>query len=193
VVVFLLVAGVGLAADLVSKHAVFEQLLNDPIVPQRVAAIRQKLPPEAGPRQVLHYSQIHHDIAGGVKLTLSTNKGVVFGLPMNRYVVAAATVLTVGLVVLFFGTSPRRAWSTHVALGLILAGALGNLYDRLFSSVELPGCEPIRYNVRDFLDFSEWGYRYIFNVADVWLVIGVGILLLAWVLPRKKKPAEGKK
>ena len=69
----------------------------------------------------------------------------------------------------------------------ILAGAMGNFYDRMIAAVRIPNLpEPITLQVRDFLDFSEvhvlgLNYPYIFNIADVWLVIGVGILLLHWL------------
>ena len=65
----------------------------------------------------------------------------------------------------------------HAALAFILAGALGNLYDRLFGAVSIPGFEPIRYQVRDFIDCSELYYRWVFNVADMLLVIGVAMLI----------------
>ena len=52
------------------------------------------------------------------------------------------------------------------ALGLILAGTLGNLYDRI-----------VFHGVRDFLYFY-WIEWPVFNVADCCLVCGAGILLL---------------
>ena len=36
--------------------------------------------------------------------------------------------------------------------------------------------------VRDFLDLSDIGYPWVFNVADVLLVAGVGILMIAWAV-----------
>jgi lipoprotein signal peptidase len=72
---------------------------------------------------------------------------------------------------------------------MILAGALGNLYDRLFSVVQVPapGAEPILRHVRDFIDLSQIGYKWVFNIADALLVIGVGILMILWVLHSKPK------
>ena len=40
--------------------------------------------------------------------------------------------------------------------------------------------DPILRNVRDFIDCSDLGYPWVFNVADVLLVIGVAILGLHW-------------
>jgi signal peptidase II len=75
-------------------------------------------------------------------------------------------------------------WSSHrataadpwlcAALGLILAGTLGNFYDRLVFD-----------GVRDFL---HWNYLFdwpVFNIADCCLVVGAGLLLLqAFLFPR---------
>jgi signal peptidase II len=123
---------------------------------------------------------------------------VVFGLPMPPPVVAVATVLTILMVGWFFAVSSAKARWTHVALGLILAGALGNFYDRMIAVVSIPNLsKPIVGQVRDFLDFSQvnvmgLNYPYIFNTADVWLVIGVGILLVHWVLAGRSAAKAGK-
>ena len=74
----------------------------------------------------------------------------------------------------------------HVALAFVLAGALGNLYDRLWSQVRLPGDGVIKYEVRDFIDCSGLYYPWVFNVADVLLVVGVAMLLLHSFLAERK-------
>lgn len=187
VVLFLVITVIALAADLWSKEAVFSSLLADPNLPVRVDEIRNNLGQNVEPRDVLKTLDLHRKVGAGLRLSLSTNPGVVFGLPMPPALVAVATVFTVLLVGWFFAVSPKRARWTHAALGLILAGALGNFYDRMIAEVRIPNfATPITLQVRDFLDFSEvhfmgLNYPYIFNVADVWLVIGVGILMLHWV------------
>jgi signal peptidase II len=135
-----------------------------------------------------------------LRFTLSTNAGIVFGLRLVPTMVIAASLVAIAVVVYFFASSPRGALWLHVALGMILAGALGNLYDRLFSSVTLPGRPPSHREVRDFIDFGQAHYPYIFNIADVLLVVGVLLLLLSsflyWRMDLRretggKKPAEG--
>jgi len=187
VALFLVITVISLVADLWSKQAVCSWLLGDPKVPIRVEAIRNTHGQDIEPRDVLKALDLHHKVGAGLRLSLSTNPGVVFGLPMPPPLVAVATVATILMVGWFFAVSPAGARWSHAALGLILAGAMGNFYDRMIAVVRIPNLpEPITLQVRDFLDFSEvhvlgLNYPYIFNVADVWLVIGVGILLLHWV------------
>ncbi|MCL2700462.1 MAG: signal peptidase II [Phycisphaerae bacterium] len=195
VTVFLLITVVGLVADLWSKHAVFEWLLSDPAIQ---AMVEQKqlneltTPDEAVRRYAL---PLDRQVFGEVRFRISTNPGVVFGLPMPRAVVAVISILTIGLVFLFFAVGDRRAWSMHIGLACIMAGALGNLYDRLFGAVFIPGFgEPITNQVRDFIDLSGytvWGlsYGYIFNIADVLLVLGVILLIVNWWTFRKHEKA----
>jgi signal peptidase II len=199
VTVFLGVTIFALTADLWSKHAVFASLLSDPNVPIRVQAIKLEHGPDLAPCDVLKTLGLHRHVGAGLRLSLSTNSGVVFGLPMPPPVVAAATVLTMLMVGWFFAASSAKARWTHIAMGLILAGAMGNFYDRMIAGVTIPNLSnPIVGQVRDFLDFSQvtvmgLNYPYIFNVADVWLVVGVGILLLHWVFAARtatKAPAK---
>jgi signal peptidase II len=167
-------------------------MLSDPATDARIARVLarsdvQARHDEAFSRWVLGRAYLSRDVAPGVNFTLSTNPGVVFGFDwLPRWLVNAVTIAMVFVVVIFFATSPRGCTWLHVALALILGGAIGNLYDRLFSSVALPGLAPIRYHVRDFIDCSELHYNYIFNVADAWLVIGVAMILLHWVWTGRK-------
>ena len=66
-------------------------------------------------------------------------------------------------------------WSYRVALGLILGGALGNLYDRLLVGT-----------VTDFLDFY-WGSAHfpVFNVADSAITCGAILVVLNLLLSRQ--------
>ncbi len=195
VVAFFLIAAAGLAADLVSKQVTFDRLLTEnENLPQAVQSVRQTYQRhhdrEPDSKDILHGLHLHRDIGAGVRLTLSTNPGVVFGILLPRLAVLAATALISAFVIFVFATSPACQRLTHVALAMILGGALGNAYDRLFSTVSLPNVEPITRQVRDFLDFSAWGYPWIFNVADVLLVVGVALMILQSL--RHRHPANAK-
>jgi lipoprotein signal peptidase len=193
-VLFVAVAGATLAADLLSKHVVFDRLLADANC-QRQSLRYLAERPGTPPRLLL--GLYHHDLLSGVRWTLSTNPGVVFGVEaIPRWAVNVATLVAVILVTVMFACSDRRAWATHLALSLILAGALGNLYDRLFCAVALPGTNlVIHQEVRDFIDMSQLRlgslhYPWIFNVADALLVIGVAILMLHLILHPNPRPAK---
>lgn len=101
-----------------------------------------------------------------LRLNLTHNPGAAFGLlPANWMLLALGSLvcLTVVLCVALAGglvRHPERA----LALGLILGGALGNLYDRLRTK-----------GVIDFIDLRVWP---VFNVADIAITAGVGLLLL---------------
>ena len=60
-----------------------------------------------------------------------------------------------------------------MALGLILAGTLGNLYDRIAYRA-----------VRDFIDVYLINWP-IFNLADTWITIGVIFIILSMLVKRK--------
>jgi len=181
VMLFVVVTGAGLAADLLSKHYAFASLLNDPAVVQRAQTIYpQDYAGKLTPQDGLHLLSAQRDVFPGVRFTLSTNRGIAFGIEIPRLAIGVATLLAMGLVAALFAASDRKAHWTHVAMGLILAGALGNLYDRLLGTVPLPisGMEPIRYQVRDFIDLSQLHYKWIFNVADALLAAGIATIAL---------------
>ena len=103
-------------------------------------------------------------------LVLARNRGVSFGLltglPWWGLAVLGLAVVTL-LSVWLWRTRTRLSGA---AIGLIIGGALGNIADR------------IRWGaVTDFLDFHVGQYHWpAFNVADVAIVSGVGLLLLKW-------------
>lgn len=101
-----------------------------------------------------------------VRLHLVFNKGGAFSLGTGStwfFVIAAVFVVS---VVLLFGRRLLGSRLALVAMGLVLGGAIGNLSDRLFR--DTGGA------VVDFVDFRWWP---VFNVADSAVVIG-GILLV---------------
>src|SRR5215831_6553264 len=94
------------------------------------------------------------------------NSGIAFGLFANATaLVTALTALAVGWMLVFFARSGARHPVLPVALGLLIGGSASNLVDRIRLG-----------HVTDFLDFRYWP---AFNLADTFIVIGVGILLLA--------------
>ncbi len=104
-----------------------------------------------------------------LRFTYVENRGAAFGLLQDQttfFVLVGLVVI--GVIVASFRYLPRTSFLVHLALGLQLGGAVGNLIDRLRQGY-----------VVDFVDF---GYRSnwwpVFNVADSAIVVGVGLLAL---------------
>ena len=207
IIIFLIIASFAAFTDLWTKEAVFDDLLGAPDLAMRAEkrvehyklADPSILETATGTRYIMKDLDISRELCPKVSLTLSTNPGIVFGFDsIPTFVVNIVTVIMIICIsAMFFFSSACDYWM-HTALALILGGAIGNLYDRLFSSVSLPVSGPasITGHVRDFIDCSELGYAYIFNIADVWLVAGAAMIILQWVYQaakNRKKTAEPNK
>jgi signal peptidase II len=97
------------------------------------------------------------------------NSGIAFGLFASATpVVTLLTALAVGWMLLFFARSGARHPVLPVALGLLIGGSTSNLIDRIRLG-----------HVTDFLDLRYWP---AFNLADSFIVVGVGILFVALLL-----------
>jgi lipoprotein signal peptidase len=173
------------------------------------------------------------------------NPGALFGLGAGQTsLFVLASVLALALVLWMFTQCPARQRLTQIALGAILAGALGNMYDRInvrLYRVPVGGAgsvafyvideqasnnqwialreyyahdetDPVRRvphkvvdqwgpptgHVRDFIKISQkwFGGRdvwpWVFNVADMLLVGGVGILAIRLIRDHRRRPADTK-
>jgi signal peptidase II len=106
------------------------------------------------------------------------NSGIAFGLfASSTSAVIVLTVLAVGAMVIFFARSAQRHPLLPVALGLVLGGSLSNLVDRV----------RLGY-VTDFIDFRWWP---AFNLADTFIVVGVGLLFFSFVAADRTSPRVG--
>jgi signal peptidase II len=115
-------------------------------------------------------------VVGPLSIHHVENSGIAFGFFSSA--TAAVTVVTaiaVGWMLLYFARSGARHPVLPAALGLLIGGSVSNLADRV----------RLGY-VTDFIDFRYWP---AFNLADSFIVIGVGILLVALlVADRAPKP-----
>ena len=114
-----------------------------------------------------------------VRLVISHNTGGLFGMfPNLAPLLALASLGVIGLIVWYHGRSGRSLVLT-TALGLLLGGALGNLFDRLRLGYVL-----------DFVDAGVGDFRwYTFNVADA--AISTALLLLVLVALRPSLAGGG--
>ncbi len=108
-----------------------------------------------------------------LSLRLAENKGAAFSLfsnssPFLRELFLIVVPLLVVLFIVYWGLFKVKDKFTSLSLGLILGGALGNLYDRLLYG-----------KVIDFIDFHYKNFHYpTFNLADVFVFLGVSLLIL---------------
>jgi signal peptidase II len=132
----------------------------------------------------LRSGDVHTVIDGWLYLEFGFNTGSAFSLlrdaSWSRVLFIAITFLALGYMGWLARTLPTRFASAFVAIGMVAAGALGNLHDRFLRTMIVDGAE--RYGVVDFIKVFYWKGKPwpTFNVADVALVAGV--LLLLWFL-----------
>ena len=101
----------------------------------------------------------------GVRLQLVANRGILLGIPAPTGLVVLATL---GVVIAALWSARGSRWTTSLAYGLLAGGALGNLVDRFQDRHFFPSAAVV--------DWISAG-RITFNLADVFLVTGVALLL----------------
>lgn len=108
-------------------------------------------------------------VPGVLELTFLRNPGAAFGMGASMTVLLSLVAVAVCVAVVRLAARLRdRVWT--VALVLLLAGALGNLTDRVFRE---PG--PFRGHVVDFIDY---GGFFVGNVADVYLTVAAVLVVI---------------
>ena len=169
-------AALALASDLATKYAIFERWLGGD-------ALRRSM--EGASSAEMQYALAAQDgvavVGGFFHLQPQINTGVVWGM-LGSWpgVVLMVGALAAAAVIFYFYRWSGGTRMEAIGLGLILGGALGNIYDRAL----------YRY-VRDFLDLTIAGYRWpTFNVADSAICVGAVLLAMAClVAPRGDKTA----
>lgn len=176
----------GLTLDLATKAWAFRTVAGQPVeLPYDEIA--------GNPSYRLPWHQGVRALPGDLlDFRLVLNHGAVFGLGQQRrpVFIAFTAVAVVAAVGVFGWWTTRRARWAHVGIALVLAGGLGNLYDRLAFGA-----------VRDFLHMTpRWNlpfglrwpggsgelFPWVFNVADVLLLTGMALLLFTANRPTAK-------
>lgn len=113
-------------------------------------------------------------------LTYVRNPGAAFGmLPYRTAFFIVVTILVMAGIILFFRFIPDSNLSLKYGFSLQLGGAAGNFIDRLRFG-----------HVIDFFDFQVWP---VFNVADIAIMTGVGILLVQLIRTDKSSILQTQK
>ena len=117
-----------------------------------------------------------------LNINLIWNEGIAFGLfSFNEkifYNILTIIIIIVILIILFM-TIKSDGFKKYSLL-MILGGALGNVYDRIFYR-----------SVPDFIDFHIGNFHwFIFNVADIFITLGVIFMILLELIDNNNKTDE---
>ena len=106
-----------------------------------------------------------------LNITLIWNEGIAFGLFSfdEKYFYNILTLFIVIIILIIFFMLIKSKGFKKYALLIILSGALGNVFDRIFYKA-----------VPDFIDFHIGDFHwFIFNIADVFITLGVFFMILS--------------
>ena len=114
-----------------------------------------------------------------INLILVWNSGIGFGLlsfdQSSIYNVITILIIFINLLIVYLIIKSKD--NTAYFFLIIMGGSLGNLFDRIYYSA-----------VPDFIDISYKGYHwFVFNVADIFISLGIICLIFAELLNYKKK------
>ncbi len=109
-----------------------------------------------------------------LNISLIWNEGIAFGLFSfsEKFFYNLMTILILLIILIIIFMFVKNNGIKKYALIMILGGALGNVYDRIFNNA-----------VPDFIDFHYGNFHwFIFNVADIFITIGVIIMIINEVI-----------
>jgi signal peptidase II len=182
---FYLVTVIGLALDLAVKTWAFSHLA---IAVHTLAS-----------GHVIVQSNTMTVIPHLIELETTANQGAVFGIGQGqRWLFVAVSILAIGFLTYLFAAGRREQWGYQILLGMLLAGVLGNLYDRFalgyvrdmihgLPGVTWPGFVGSIVHV-------PWAsgevFPWIFNIADSLLCTGVALMILHSMFTGKSTVAK---
>lgn len=120
---------------------------------------------------------IDHPIEGKlINLTYLENRGAAFGILQDKRILFVILTISIVFYLLYYflkniKTNPSIL---NIALAMIISGAIGNFYDRLFQGY-----------VVDFIEFSFVNFP-VFNVADIFVTVGCGLMIIYIMLYGEK-------
>jgi len=166
---FFLICVIGLGLDLWTKHYAFTHLADAsaPITDTRPSVVKF--------------------IPNWIHFEITINRGAVFGLGQGqKWLFLAVSVVAIVFLSYLFATSHRQRLY-QVILGMLLAGVLGNMYDRIVYGYvrdmihalphwRWPGAWQVP--VLNYPGSEREVFPFIFNVADILLCVGVALVIL---------------
>lgn len=122
----------------------------------------------------VYFAQKTHDanfIPGFISFKYVENTGAAFGiLGSHTILLIVVSILFVVFFTFWDITNKEGNWLSEIGYAFVIAGAVGNLYDRLILGY-----------VRDFInfDFMTWG---VFNIADTFITIGCFVYIIYFIV-----------
>lgn len=108
-----------------------------------------------------------------IKIEIAENKGIAFGINSGNNKNIIITIIVLIIIINFIRNQIERIdTKTNISVSMILAGGISNLIDRIF-----------RGYVVDFINLKNFA---IFNIADIFIVIG-WILLIIFIIKFAKE------
>lgn len=187
---FLGTIAISFAIDIATKYIAFHRIAGTPVTVHREEVVA------ATPRLWTLIPQ-HEPVTIIPKVldfTLVLNPGAVFGIGAGKrwfFVVFTALAVAIGSYI-FAKHTRAQDRLMHIALGLVLGGGLGNLYDRLIYACVRDFIHPLPGVLYPFGTPASWAgkevWPYVSNVADAFLIVGV--VFLAWRAIKTPAPAS---
>ena len=103
-----------------------------------------------------------------INLTYLENRGAAFGILQDKRILFVILTIAIVLYLLYYFITNLKSnpLILNIAFSLIISGALGNFYDRLFQGY-----------VVDFIEFAFVDFP-VFNIADILVTVGCGLLII---------------
>ncbi len=125
------------------------------------------------------YGIINYDLTSFINLELIWNNGIAFGLLSfndDLYYNLITLVIVIITIVIFIFMLKSSSFEKYGFL-MVFSGSLGNIFDRIYYS-----------SVPDFIDIHINNFHwFIFNVADIFITLGVILLIYLELIIKEKK------
>ena len=117
-----------------------------------------------------------------LNISLIWNEGIAFGLLSfdESYFYNFLTILIIIIIIVIFFMILKSEGLKKYSFLMVLGGALGNLYDRIFFKA-----------VPDFIDFHIGNFHwFIFNVSDIFITIGIIFMVISEIIQKPRNDYE---
>ena len=110
-------------------------------------------------------------------LTYVKNRGIAFGMFQGKIdIISILTIVVIiGIAIYFYKNTKQLSKMEKIGYSFVLGGAIGNIIDRVY-----------RGFVIDMIDFRGI-WMFVFNLADVWINIGVFLIIIESLLESSKR------